>query len=31
MVDEFDKDYDKLLTDIDNKINNPKEDEPEPP
>lgn len=31
MVDEFDEDYDKLLKDIDNKINNPKEDEPEPP
>lgn len=31
MVNEFDKDYDKLLKDIDFKINNPKEGEPEPP
>lgn len=31
MVDKFDKDYDDLLTDINYKINNPKEDEPEPP
>ena len=31
MVNEFDKDYDDLLKDIDDKINNPKEGEPEPP
>lgn len=31
MVNEFDKDYDEILTAIDEKLKNPKEGEPEPP